>query len=45
MEALVSVFAEIIIACLEPVLAIIGALVGAVIEGIFTPSRPAGDRA
>lgn len=35
MEALVLVFAEIILACMAPVIAILGAIVGAVIEGLF----------
>ncbi|KRS13816.1 hypothetical protein XM53_04405 [Roseovarius atlanticus] len=35
MEALVLIFAEIILACMAPVIAILGAIVGAVIEGIL----------
>ncbi len=35
MEALVLIFAEIIIACLAPVFAVIGALIGAIIEFIL----------
>lgn len=35
MEALVAVFAEIILACMMPVIALTGALIGAVFEGIL----------
>jgi hypothetical protein len=35
MEALVAIFAEIIIACMMPFMALIGAFVGAILEGIL----------
>ena len=35
MEALVVIFAEIILACLMPVLGLIGALLGAIFEGLL----------
>lgn len=35
MEALVAIFAEIVIACMMPVISLLGALIGAIFEGIL----------